>query len=129
MTTDPIADLLTRIRNAIQARHETVNVPASWIKEEIVKILVAEGFLERYVKQDLKPQGILTIFLKYQGKSKSIIHRLNRVSRPGGRVYKGYRDLCSYKMGVSILSTPKGVLTDKQAYASKIGGEVLCEVW
>ncbi len=128
--TDPIADLLTRIRNALHARHDTVVVPSSRVKEAIVRILVEEGYLARYVKQDVAPQAQLTLFLKYGSKQKAVIHRIARISKPGGRIYKGHKDARpAIKMGISILSTPKGILTHKQAFAAKVGGEVLCEVW
>lgn len=129
--TDPIADLLTRIRNAIHARHDVVLVPSSKIKEEIVRILKDHGFISQVIKEDMKPQAQLKIFLKYDENRKSTIHHLVRVSKPGGRVYRGYDDLPSSLrgMGIKILSTPRGILTDKVARKEKIGGEVLCEVW
>ncbi len=128
--TDPIADLLTRIRNAVRARHDTVKVPSSRVKEEIVKLLVREGYLERYIKEDLKPQSQLTLFLKFVDKFKPVIHRITRISRPGGRIYSGYSEIRpSVQMGLAILSTPKGIITHKEARRIKVGGEVLCEIW
>lgn len=128
--TDPIADLLTRIRNGVRARHETVTVPTSRLKEEIVKLLVREGYLERYIKEDCKPQGKLVLFLKFVEKFKPVIHKITRISRPGGRVYKGYQTIRpSVQMGLTILSTPQGVITHREARKLKVGGEVLCEVW
>lgn len=127
--TDPIADLLTRIRNAARARQDVVMIPCSGIKEEIVKILKEEGFVSNYIKEEVKPQAKLKVFLKYNLDHKPVIHRIARVSRPGGRCYKGYRDLKAKGMVISILSTPKGILTDKRAFKEKVGGEVLCEVW
>jgi len=128
--TDPIADLLTRIRNAVRARHDTVTVPASRVKEEIVKLLVREGYLERYVREEAKPQSKLVLFLKFVDKFKPVIHRISRISRPGGRIYSGYKEIRpSVQMGLTILSTPKGIITHKEARRDKIGGEVLCEIW
>lgn len=134
ITTDPIADLLTRIRNAAAARHDSVIIPASRMKEAILKILKNEELIGNYVKEEAKPdsgkpQSQLKVFLKYAGKHKSIIHRLSRISRPGGRVYKPYKELKISRTGITILSTPKGVMTDKDAIREKVGGEILCEVW
>ncbi len=129
ITTDPIADLLTRIRNAAAARHDSVIIPASRMKEAILKILKNEELIGNYVKEEAKPQSQLKVFLKYAGKHKSIIHRLSRISRPGGRVYKPYKELRISRTGITILSTPKGVMTDKDAIREKVGGEILCEVW
>lgn len=128
--TDSIADLLTRVRNAIQARQQTVTIPTSKTREAIVKILQQEGFISQYVKEDAKPQAQLRLFLKYDGNKKSVIHSLRRVSKPGGRCYKGYKETKPFLkgMGLTILSTPKGVLTDSQARQMKVGGEVLCEI-
>lgn len=129
--TDTISDLLTRIRNGLQARLESISVPASKLKEQVIRILKESGYVSNYVKEEKKPQSELTVFLKYGPDKKSVIHELNRVSRPGRRVYRGYREIRPYLrgMGLRILSTPKGVLTDKQARRQRVGGEVLCEVW
>lgn len=132
MTTDPIADLLTRIRNAQHARHDSCTIPASGLKEGILKILKQEGFIKSFVRQESKPQDQLVVFLRYSGKQrKPLLERLKRVSKPGCRIYKSYRDLRPVLsgLGFSILSTPQGVLTDRQARQQKLGGEVLCEVW
>lgn len=132
MMTDPIADLLTRVRNAMRARHASCIVPASKTKESILKILKEEGFIKDYVRQEQSPQDQLVVFLKYLGRNqKQVINTLKRVSKPGRRVYKGYRDLRPVLggLGVAVISTPQGIKTDKQAKASKVGGEVLCEVW
>lgn len=130
--TDPIADLLTRIRNAIRARQESCEMPASIEKESILKILKQEGFIKSYVRQEAMPQDSLVVFLKYLGRNqKAIVNSLKRISKPGRRVYKGYRDLRPVLggLGVAIVSTPSGVMTDKEAKDKKLGGEVLCEVW
>lgn len=128
---DPIADLLTRIRNAAQARHQVVNVPSSKIKKSILNILKDEGYISNFVLEEASPQDQIKVFLKYDEKKKSVIHKLSRVSRPGGRVYRGYREIKPFLrgLGLRILSTPKGLLTDKQARKEKVGGEVLCEIW
>ncbi|MDO8519981.1 MAG: 30S ribosomal protein S8 [Deltaproteobacteria bacterium] len=129
--TDPIADLLTRIRNALSARHATVTIPSSKIKEAIVKILRERGFISNYIMEEKKPQNEIKVFLKYDGRRKTNVKRLARVSRPGGRVYRGYREMKPLLrgMGVTIFSTPKGILTEKEAREAKVGGEVLCEIY
>jgi len=129
--TDPIADLLTRIRNGSKAKFEKVDVPSSKMKREIAKILKEEGFIKNFkVITDEDQHEILRIFLKYDANRKGIIH-LKRVSKPGRRVYVGTGKIPSVmsELGVSILSTPKGILTDKSAQKAHIGGEVLCYVW
>lgn len=129
--TDPIADLLTRIRNAVQARHTSVIVPRSNIKLEIVKILKNEGFIEGYL--DLQDDGFgkIKVFPKYDSASKGVIRGLRRVSRPSRRVYVGKDEVPWVRdgLGVAILTTPRGVLTDRQARQAGVGGEVLCHVW
>lgn len=129
--TDPIADLLTRIRNALNARHATVSIPSSKIKVAIVKIMKERGFIANYILEETKPQDTIKVFLKYDGKRKTLVKRLARVSRPGGRVYIGYKEMKPLLkgMGVTIFSTPKGILTEKQAREAKVGGEVLCEIY
>lgn len=131
LTTDPIADLLTRIRNAVMMRHETVMIPSSKVKESIVRILKNHGFISHYINEEAKPQGSIKIFLKYDLKKKSPLHRLARVSRPGGRIYRGYQEIKPLLrgLGITVLSTPKGILTDREAKAAKVGGEVLCEIY
>jgi len=129
--TDPIADLLTRIRNGMQARHGNVVVPRSKIKLEIVKILKGEGFIEGYVEVETGPQGAIKIFPKYDANFNGVIRGLKRVSKPSRRVYVGQGDIPEVRngLGLAILTTPGGVLTDRQARAKGVGGEVLCYVW
>ncbi|MBE6909168.1 MAG: 30S ribosomal protein S8 [Ruminococcaceae bacterium] len=128
--TDPIADMLTRIRNANNARHDTVDVPASNMKKSIAQILLDEGYIKSYQVVDDGVQGMIHITLKYNGKDK-VITGLRRVSKPGLRVYVGADELPRVLrgLGVAIVSTSKGVMTDKAARASHVGGEVLAFVW
>lgn len=128
--TDPIADMLTRIRNANSARHDTVDVPASNMKKSIAQILLDEGYIKSYQIVDDGTQGVIHITLKYNGKDK-VITGLRRVSKPGLRVYVGADELpCVLRgLGIAIVSTSKGVMTDKAARAAHIGGEVLAFVW
>jgi small subunit ribosomal protein S8 len=128
--TDPIADLLTRIRNAVASRHETVEVPASKMKLEIVRILKEEGFIESYALARDKRQGIIRIALRYTTGKKPVIGTLSRVSRPGCRVYANKSDIPSILggLGLCILSTSRGILTGEQARQQGVGGEVLCSV-
>ena len=130
--TDPIADYLTRLRNAIQAKHRVVEVPASNLKKEITKILFDKGYVLNYKFEDDGPQGTIKIALKYDAETKtSAIQCLKRVSRPGLRKYTGYKDMPRVinGLGIAIISTSKGVMTDKEAAELKIGGEVLCYVY
>lgn len=130
--TDPIADYLTRLRNAIKARHRVVEVPASNLKKEITKILFEKGYILNFKFVDEGPQGIIKIALKYDAVNKvNAIKRLNRVSSPGLRRYVGYRNMPRVLngLGIAILSTSKGVMTNKEASVQKIGGEVLCYVY
>jgi small subunit ribosomal protein S8 len=129
--TDPIADLLTRIRNAMQARHGTVVIPRSKIKLEIVKILKGEGFIEGYIEVETGPQGAIKVFPKYDANFKGIIRGLQRISKPSRRVYVGSGEIPQVRngLGVAILTTPRGVMTDRQAREKGVGGEVLCYVW
>lgn len=128
--TDPIADMLTRIRNANSARHDTVDVPASNMKKSIAQILLDEGYIRSYQIVDDGTQGVIHITLKYNGKDK-VITGLRRVSKPGLRVYVGADELPRVLrgLGIAIVSTSKGVMTDKAARAAHIGGEVLAFVW
>ena len=128
--TDPIADMLTRIRNANSARHDTVDVPASNMKKSIAQILLDEGYIKSYQIVDDGTQGVIHITLKYNGKDK-VITGLRRVSKPGLRVYIGADELPRVLrgLGIAIVSTSKGVMTDKAARAAHIGGEVLAFVW
>ena len=128
--TDPIADMLTRIRNANSARHDTVDVPASNMKKSIAQILLDEGYIKSYQIVDDGTQGVIHITLKYNGKDK-VITGLRRVSKPGLRVYVGADELPRVLrgLGIAIVSTSKGVMTDKAARAADVGGEVLAFVW
>lgn len=128
--TDPIADMLTRIRNANNAKHETVDVPASKLKLAIAKILVEEGYIKSYQFVENGNQGVIKITLKYLGKEK-VITGLRRVSKPGLRVYVSSDELPKVLrgLGIAIISTSKGVMTDKNARKEHVGGEVLAFVW
>ena len=129
--TDPIADLLTRIRNAVQARHGSLLVPRSKLKLEVVKILKHEGFVEGYIEVDEGPQGFIKVFPRYDDGHQAIIRGLQRISKPSRRLYVGKDDIPRVRngLGVAILTTPRGVLTDRQARQAGVGGEVLCYVW
>ena len=128
---DPMADMLTCIRNAAQAKHKKVDVPASRLKEEVVKVLEREKYIRHYRKLEDSVQGTLRIYLKYDAEAGSVIQRLQRVSTPGRRVYVGVRDIPRVQsgLGTAILSTPSGVLTDREAREKRVGGEVLAEVY
>ncbi len=130
VTTDPIADLLTRIRNAITARHETVSIPASKMKKSIVDILVDEGFVSSCEVAEEDGHNNIKVALKYNG-NKNAITNLKRISKPGLRVYCGCEDLPKVLggYGIAIISTSRGVMTDKKARELKVGGEVLAYVW
>ena len=130
--TDPIADYLTRVRNAYLAKHKIVEVPASNLKKDITKILFEKGYILNFKFEEDGPQGTIKIALKYHPQSKvSAIKSLTRVSTPGMRKYTGYRDMPRVinGLGIAIISTSKGVMTDKEAAELKIGGEVLCYVY
>jgi small subunit ribosomal protein S8 len=132
MLTDPIADYLTRIRNAIRAKHRVVEIPASNIKKEITKVLYDKGYIQNYKFEDNGPQGIIKIALKYNPVTKqSAIVDLQRVSKPGLRKYSGSTEMPRILngLGVAIVSTSKGVMTDKEARVLNVGGEVLCYVY
>ena len=132
MVTDPIADYLTRIRNAQMANHRIVEIPASNLKKRITEILYTEGYILKYKFEDDSKQGVIKIALKYDPQSKiQAIESLERVSRPGLRSYSKPQDFKRVKngLGISIISTSKGVMTDKQAKAQKVGGEVLCNIY
>ena len=130
--TDPIADYLTRVRNAIRAGHRVVEIPASNIKKEITKILFDQGYILNYkFEEGENPQGTIKIALKYDGDNISAIKNLHRVSRPGLRQYAGYKDMPRVLngLGIAIVSTSQGVMTNQEAKNRKIGGEVLCFVY
>ena len=129
--TDPIADMLTRIRNAGTAKHETVDVPASKMKKAIAQILLDEGYIKSYSLVDGDTQGIIRITLKYLPGKEKAIQGLRRVSKPGLRVYAGADELPRVLrgLGIAIISTSKGIMTDKQARAQHVGGEVLAFLW
>ena len=130
--TDPIADMLTRIRNGIVSRHERVEMPTSKLKVEIAKILKSEGFISNYkVVEGTGAQGVLRVYLKYSENGESVIHGIERVSRPGRRVYRNKAEIPRPLggLGLAIVSTSKGVLSGSEAAKSGIGGEVLCQVW
>jgi len=131
MTTDPIADLLTRIRNAAKAKHPRVDLPASKLKLEIARILKEEGYLANYKVVDERGKKTLRVFLRYTPERRSVITDLQRVSRPGSRRYVGKFGIRPVVggMGISILSTPRGVMTGQSARKEGLGGELLCEVW
>lgn len=128
--TDPIADMLTRIRNANMKRHVTVDVPASKIKKQIANILLEEGYIQEIHEIENNKQGVIRITLKYVGKEK-VISGIKRISKPGLRVYVGCDELPKVLggLGIAIISTPKGIITDKKARELGVGGEVLAFVW
>lgn len=129
--TDPIADLLTRIRNASTAKHSTVDVPASNLKKGIVQILLDEGYIKGYQLVEDNKQGVIRITLKYVDNSTSAIQGLRRVSKPGLRIYTSCEDMPKVMRGIgtAIISTPKGVMTDRDARKENVGGEVLAFIW
>jgi len=131
--TDPIADMLTRIRNASRARHQKVAVPWSRLKESIVKVLIAEGYLkdQKKVKAAVGWGEELIIQLKFDRENRPIIGGMKRVSTPGRRVYVGANDAIPVRkgLGINVLSTPKGILVDREAQRAKVGGELICSVW
>jgi small subunit ribosomal protein S8 len=131
MMTDPIADLLARIRNALTAKHDTVSIPHSKLKHALIKVLYDEGYVGPFRVVDEEGRKKIQVTLRYSGKKQTVLSSLNRISKPGRRVYLGYRDLKAVRsgLGISILSTPKGILTDRQAREEKVGGEVLCRLW
>jgi small subunit ribosomal protein S8 len=130
MMTDPIADMLTRVRNAAQARHKRVDMPVSKLKTEIARILKENHFIHDYKVLDDGRHGVLRLYLRYY-EDNSVIRKVQRVSRPGRRVYKGADELPPVRngLGIAIVSTSRGMMSDKQARASKVGGEVMALVW
>ncbi len=129
--TDPVADFLARIRNAIQARHPKVDVPASKLKLEIARILKEEGYIANFKATEEEGHKIIRVYLKYSNGNENVISNLARVSRPGCRVYVGRNEIPRVLggLGINILTTPKGVMTGRQARKEGVGGEILCEVW
>jgi small subunit ribosomal protein S8 len=131
MTSDPIADMLTRVRNALAARHPKVDVPASKLKTEIARILKEEGYIANFKVAEEGPKKTIKIYLKYSPDNTPVISQIERVSRPGCRVYVGRQDIPRVLggLGINILTTPRGVMTGRNAHREKIGGEILCRVW
>jgi small subunit ribosomal protein S8 len=131
MTTDPIADMLTRVRNALIARHAKVDVPASLLKNEIARILKDEGYILNYKLTEEGAKKFIRLYLKYSPASLPVISRIERVSRPGCRVYVGSKEIPRVLggLGINILTTPKGVMTGSTARKEGVGGEVLCQIW
>jgi small subunit ribosomal protein S8 len=129
--TDPVADLLARIRNAIRARHQKVDVPASKLKLEIARILKEEGYVSNFKVTEEEGHKVLRIYLKYANNNEAVISNLSRVSSPGCRVYVRRREIPRVLggLGINILTTPRGVMTGRQARKEGVGGEILCEIW
>jgi small subunit ribosomal protein S8 len=130
-TSDPLSDLLTRLRNAMRAGHDRVDVPGSRVKESVLKVLEEEGFIASYRKIQEGGRPVLRVGLKYDAEGEPIVAGLERVSRPGRRVYAGADEIPSVLggLGVAIVSTSRGIVTDKKARQDRLGGEVLCNVW
>ena len=128
---DPVADMLTKVRNAAMARHEKVDVPASKLKLEIVKILKTEGYIKNFKKVQEDGKNILRIFLKYDDENNPVIHGVKKISTPGRRVYSGYKDLPRVYNGYGtiIVSNSAGVTTGKKAAEKMVGGELVCTIW
>ncbi|MDD4002623.1 MAG: 30S ribosomal protein S8 [Clostridia bacterium] len=131
IVTDPIADMLTRIRNALTAKKETVDIPASNVKKAVAKILVDEGFIKSAEYASDNIQGVIKITLKYGPKNEKVITGLKRISKPGLRVYATVKDLPKVLggLGVAVISTSKGIMTDKLARSNNLGGEILAYIW
>ena len=129
--TDPLADMVTRIRNAGQAKHKKVDIPSSKMKRRIAELLLENGFIQNFVEVEDNKQNLLRIFLKYDHENKSLISGLLRISKPGLRIYADKEEVnrMARELGITILSTSKGVLTNHQARETKVGGEVLFRVW
>jgi len=129
--TDPVADFLTRIRNALRAKHQKVDVPASKLKLELARILKEEGYIANYKATEEQGHKLVRVYLKYGPDEAATISNVTRVSRPGCRVYVGRNEIPRVLggMGISILTTPKGVMTGRQARKEGVGGELLCEIW
>jgi small subunit ribosomal protein S8 len=129
--TDPIADLLTRIRNALKASHESVDVPNSKVKANIAKILKAEGYIRNFKIIPDSRQGVLRVFLKYDEQKVPVIIGIERVSKPSRRIYAGFDEIPGVlnQYGVNILTTSKGIMSDRDARRMRVGGEILCRIW
>ena len=129
--TDPIADMLTRIRNGIQSRHDRVELPSSKLKVEIARILKTEGFISNFKLVEDKVQPMLRVYLKYSVDGEPVIHGIERISRPGRRVYRNKQEIPRVLggLGLAIVSTSKGVLSGTEAVKNGVGGEVICQVW
>ncbi|MGH9457936.1 MAG: 30S ribosomal protein S8 [Thermoanaerobaculia bacterium] len=129
--TDPIADMLTRIRNGIQARHERVEIPSSKVKVEIARILKSEGFISNYKVVEGAIQPTLRVYLKYADNGEPVIHGIERLSRPGRRIYRGKDEIPRVLggLGLSIVSTSRGLMSGSDAVRTGVGGEVVCQVW
>ena len=128
---DPIADMLTRMRNAMMRQHQTVSVPHSQVKEAVARVLKEEGYIEDFQVLPEKPQAVILVKLKYVGERRPVITGLERVSRPGRRIYVGKKEIpwVLSGMGVAVLTTSKGIMTGQKARQLGLGGEVLCKVW
>lgn len=131
MTSDPIADMLTRVRNALKARHTKVDIPASKLKLEIARILKEEGYILNYKLAEEGAKKTIKVYLKYTAENESVISHMERVSRPGCRIYVGSSEVPKVLggLGINILTTPQGVMTGKAARQAKVGGELLCTVY
>lgn len=129
--TDPVADFLTRIRNAMRSHHQKLDVPASKLKSEIARVLKEEGYIANFKPTEEKGMKVIRLYLKYLPNNDSVIRDLQRVSRPGCRVYLGKDEIRRVQngLGISIMTTPRGVMTGRQARREGVGGELLCEVW
>ncbi len=128
---DPLADMLTRIRNAGKAKHKSVDIPGSQLKIALAGVMKEEGFIKNFKFIKDTKQGVLRIYLKYEGNERHVIYGIQRVSKPSRRVYVSSKDVKPVLngLGISVLSTSKGLITDKQAMQQNVGGEVLCEIW
>ena len=129
--TDPIADYLTRIRNALQAKHKYTDIPASNLKRKLSRILVEQGYIKKYIVIDDGKQGLIRIWLKYDQDNNPVISKLIRVSKPGLRQYSNVENLPRVRnnLGIAILTTPRGIITAREAKRQNVGGEVLCYIW
>jgi small subunit ribosomal protein S8 len=129
--TDPLADMLTRIRNACKAKHKKVDMPSSKMKKKIAGILLENGFIQNFVEVEDNKQNLLRIFLKYDHENKNLISGLSRISKSGLRIYAGEKEVnqMTKSVGITVLSTSRGVLTHRQAREARVGGEVLLKIW